>query len=130
MTNPHTESFDTRLDEILDTFIAVYKDTLNGRDNRTHNTAKQAIRELVLSEIGHNTATYHDHPFLSDYSMGRIHIAVNDMMLYDKTQHFRPENREWFEKTINSAVERQMTHKCENTLRDRLKARINGGKDE
>lgn len=84
------------------------------------NQQKLAHAEAV---IDHNTATYHDHPFLSDYAMANIHITVNDMMLYDKTQHFDEKTRKWFEDTINSIIDKQLQVKCDNTLRDKLRQR-------
>lgn len=80
---------------------------------------EQAKLSQVIEDevVGRETATYHDHPFLSDYAMGNIHIAVNDMMLYRKDQHFTKEAREWFENKINEIVSGELDHKCKNTLR-------------
>jgi hypothetical protein len=44
--------FSDKLDEVLDTFIITYKETLDGgRDERAHNRAKEQIIKLFLDEL-------------------------------------------------------------------------------
>ncbi len=96
-----------------------------------HETEKQKYAMAYADEIvGNDMATHHDHPFLSDYSMSKIRITINDMILYDKTQHFTKETKEWFENTINEAVDKQLQQKCNNEIRKKQRElnKIKGGK--
>lgn len=96
-----------------------------------HETEKQKYAMAYANEIiGNDMATHHDHPFLSDYSMSKIRITINDMILYDKTQHFTKETKEWFENTINEAVDKQLQQKCNNEIRKKQRElnKSKGGK--
>lgn len=96
-----------------------------------HETEKQKYAMAYADEIvGNDMATHHDHPFLSDYSMSKIRITINDMILYDKTQHFTKETKEWFENTINEAVDKQLQQKCNNEIRKKQRElnKSKGGK--
>lgn len=96
-----------------------------------HETEKQKYAMAYADEIiGKDKATHHDHPFLSDYSMGKIRITIDDMILYDKTQHFTKETKEWFENTINEAIDGQLQQKCNNQIRSKQRElnKSKGGK--
>ena len=130
------QTFESKLGDILRTMsiklITALMMTGKVPDNlyEIEDEAEQAIKTLVLEDVvGRETATYHHHPFLSDYAIAQIHISVNDMMLYDKSQHFTKETREWFEARINEVISRQLEVKCENTLRSKQRQIINPQKE-
>ena len=91
MTLP-TESFDTRLNQILVGVQAVIDPSISTGEPMSLVEAKQAIRELVLSEIGD----------------GEVHVS-----------HVCPSD---------SIPCREFA--ARGALRNELRARINGGKDE
>lgn len=129
MTNP--TNWQEAIDEILEEYgyaIVNHPEASRASHIKTYKSAlNNAVKEHV---IGRDTATYHNHPFLSDYAMSQIHIAVNDMMLYDKTQHFTKETREWFEKKINEVVSNQLQVKCDNSLREKQRKILDEPKEK